>query len=55
MFISSVNIQHWESLNDLVLQISSAVVQERIPDRLLNEADEVVIIDVTPETIEEPL
>jgi len=52
---STVNIQHLESLNDLVLKISGIVVRERIPDRILDEADEVVVIDVTPETLEERL
>jgi two-component system sensor histidine kinase KdpD len=52
---STVNIQHLESLNDLVARITGVVVRERIPDRLLEEADEVVVIDVTPETLEERL
>lgn len=52
---STVNIQHLESLNDLVARITSIVVRERIPDRLLEEADEVVLVDVTPETLEERL
>lgn len=52
---STVNIQHLESLNDLVLKISGVVVRERIPDRILEEADEVVVVDVTPETLEERL
>jgi two-component system sensor histidine kinase KdpD len=52
---STVNIQHLESLNDLVLRISGVVVRERIPDRLLEEANEVVVIDVTPETLQERL
>lgn len=52
---STVNIQHLESLNDLVARITGIVVRERIPDRLLDEADEVVVIDVTPETLEERL
>jgi len=52
---STVNIQHLESLNDLVLKISGVVVRERIPDRLLDEADEVVVVDVTPETLQERL
>jgi two-component system sensor histidine kinase KdpD len=50
---STVNIQHLESLNDLVARITGVVVRERIPDRLLEEADQVVVIDVTPETLEE--
>ncbi|QIR38524.1 sensor histidine kinase KdpD [Tolypothrix sp. PCC 7910] len=52
---STVNIQHLESLNDVVARITSVVVRERIPDRLLEEADAVVVIDVTPETLEERL
>ncbi len=52
---STVNIQHLESLNDLVARITGVVVRERIPDRLLEEADQVVVIDVTPETLEDRL
>ncbi len=52
---STLNIQHLESLNDLVARITGVVVRERIPDRVLDEADEVVVIDVTPETLEERL
>jgi two-component system sensor histidine kinase KdpD len=52
---STVNIQHLESLNDLVARITGVVVRERVPDRLLEEADEVVVIDVTPETLLERL
>lgn len=52
---STVNIQHLESLNDLVAKITGVVVRERIPDRILDEADEVVVVDVTPETLEERL
>lgn len=52
---STMNIQHLESLNDLVARITNVVVRERVPDRLLEEADEVVLVDVTPETLEERL
>ena len=52
---STVNIQHLESLNDLVAKITGVVVRERIPDRLLDEASEVVVVDVTPETLQERL
>jgi len=52
---STVNIQHLESLNDLVYKISGIVMRERIPDRLLEEATEVVVVDVTPETLIERL
>jgi two-component system, OmpR family, sensor histidine kinase KdpD len=52
---STLNIQHIESLNDLVARITGVVVRERVPDRILEEADEIVVIDVTPETLEERL
>ncbi|MBD2344945.1 universal stress protein [Anabaena subtropica] len=52
---STMNVQHLESLNDLVARITSVVVRERLPDRILEEADEVVVIDVTPETLQERL
>ena len=52
---STVNIQHLESLNDLVARITGVIVRERVPDRLLEEADEVVVIDITPETLLERL
>lgn len=52
---STVNIQHLESLNDLVARITGVVVRERIPDRLLEEASEVLVVDITPETLEERL
>src|ERR687886_1561707 len=52
---STLNIQHLESLNDLVAKITGIVVRERIPDRLLDEASEVVVVDVTPETLQERL
>jgi len=45
--ISAVNIQHLESLNDEMRQITGIEVQERIPDRVLQQADEVVNIDLT--------
>lgn len=52
---STVNIQHLESLNDLVARITGVVVRERVPDRLLEEASEVVVVDVTAETLQERL
>ncbi|WP_041233617.1 universal stress protein [Cylindrospermum stagnale] len=52
---STMNIQHLESLNDLVARITGVVVRERVSDRILEAADEVVVVDVTPETLEERL
>jgi two-component system, OmpR family, sensor histidine kinase KdpD len=52
---STVNIQHLESLNDLVARITGITVRERIPDRVLEAANQVVVVDVTPETLEDRL
>lgn len=52
---STMNVQHLESLNDLVARITGVVVRERVPDRVLDEADEIVVVDVTPETLQERL
>lgn len=43
---STVNIQHLESLSDIVLQITGVSVREKIPDRLVDEADEIELIDL---------
>jgi two-component system, OmpR family, sensor histidine kinase KdpD len=45
--ISAVNIQHIESINEDVKQITGVEVKERVPDKLLQIADEVVNIDLT--------
>lgn len=49
--ISAVNIQHIESLNEEVKGIAGIEVKERIPDKVLQEADEVVNIDLTAEEL----
>ena len=49
--ISAVNIQHIESINDEVKQITGVEVQERVPDRILQVADEVVNIDLTADEL----
>ena len=48
---STVNVQHLESLNDQITQLTGARVRETIPDEVRSIADEVVLIDVTPETL----
>ncbi len=48
---STVNVQHLESLNDQVTQLTGAHVRETIPDEVLSAADEVVLIDLTPEAL----
>jgi two-component system sensor histidine kinase KdpD len=49
--ISAVNIQHIESLNESVKQISNVDVKERVPDNVLRLADEVVNIDLTADEL----
>ncbi|RHV97968.1 sensor protein KdpD [Culturomica massiliensis] len=49
--ISAVNIQHIESLNEEVRSIAGIEVKERIPDKVLQDADEVVNIDLTAEEL----
>src|SRR6266540_3669302 len=50
---TTVNIQHLESLNDKVFEISGVRVRETFPDRLLHQADEVVLTDLPPEALRE--
>jgi two-component system sensor histidine kinase KdpD len=49
--ISTVNIQHVESLADLVENITGIQVRERVPDRVLDAADEVELIDMSPHAL----
>ena len=48
---STVNVQHLESLNDQVTQLTGSVTRETIPDEVLSLADQVVLIDLTPEAL----
>lgn len=49
--ISTVNIQHLESLNDVVAQITGIEQQETMPDSIVREASQVELIDITPEAL----
>jgi two-component system sensor histidine kinase KdpD len=49
--LSTLNVQHLESLNDQVAELSGARVRETIPDSVLGRADEVVLIDLSPEAL----
>ncbi|HEY4876152.1 MAG TPA: sensor protein KdpD, partial [Puia sp.] len=49
--ISAVNIQHIESLNEEIKEITGVSVTERVPDRILQQADEVVNIDLTADEL----
>ena len=53
--ISTVNIQHLESLNDAVFELTEIRVRETFPDRILDEADEVVLVDLAPQALQERL
>ena len=49
--ITTVNIQHLASENDVVETITSVRQRETIPDRLLDEADEIELVDISPEAL----
>ena len=49
--ISTVNVQHLDSLNDRIAELTGITVRETIPDRVLADADEVVLIDISPEAL----
>ncbi len=52
---STVNVQHLESLNDQVAELTGTRVRETIPDAVLATADEIVMIDLTPQALIERL
>jgi len=52
---STVNVQHLESLNDQVCELTGVRVRETLPDAVLAAADEVVLIDITPQSLIERL
>ena len=45
---TAVNIQHLESLSDVVSTITGVSVRETVPDTVVEKADEVVVVDITP-------
>jgi two-component system sensor histidine kinase KdpD len=49
--ISTVNIQHLESLADIVESITGVQVRERIPDSVVDAADEIELVDMTPHAL----
>ncbi len=52
---STVNVQHLESLNDQIAEATGTRVRETIPDDVLSRADEIVLIDLSPEALIERL
>ncbi len=53
--ISTVNVQHLESLNDQLADLTGVRVRETLPDDVLKQADEIVLIDLTPQDLIERL
>jgi two-component system sensor histidine kinase KdpD len=47
--VTTLNVQHLESLNDTVESLTGVKVRETLPDAVLDEADEVILIDLSPE------
>ena len=52
---TTLNVQHLESLNDIVTQITGITVRETVPDSVLEQADEVELIDLPPDSLLERL
>jgi two-component system sensor histidine kinase KdpD len=48
---TTVNVQHLESLNDIVSGITGVAVRETVPDRVFDDADEVVVVDLPPDEL----
>jgi two-component system, OmpR family, sensor histidine kinase KdpD len=52
---TTLNVQHLESVNDIVEKITGVRVRETLPDRVLEEADEVELVDISPDELVERL
>lgn len=52
---TTVNVQHIESLHDMVYQITKVKVNERIPDKILDNADKIELVDIEPDDLIERL
>jgi two-component system, OmpR family, sensor histidine kinase KdpD len=48
---TTVNVQHLESLNDVVAQITGVLVRETVPDSILDQADDVELVDLPPDEL----
>lgn len=48
---TTVNVQHIESLNDLVASVTGVLVRERIPDKIFDNADQVELVDIEPQNL----
>jgi two-component system sensor histidine kinase KdpD len=52
---TTLNVQHVESLNDVIAQVTGVVVRETLPDAVLERADDIELVDLTPEELIERL
>jgi two-component system sensor histidine kinase KdpD len=52
---TTLNVQHLESINDVVAQITGVKVSETVPDRVFDEADEIELVDLPPDALHERL
>ncbi len=52
---STLNVQHMESVNDVVAEITGVVVKETVPDSIVERADEIELVDLSPEDLQERL
>jgi two-component system sensor histidine kinase KdpD len=52
---STVNVQHLESLNDQICELTGIRVRETVPDSVIGTADDVVLVDITPQSLIERL
>ena len=52
---TTLNVQHLESLNDIVTSITHVIVKERVPDFIFDEATQVELVDIEPEELQERL
>jgi two-component system, OmpR family, sensor histidine kinase KdpD len=52
---TTLNVQHIESLNDVIAQITGIAIKETLPDTVLERADEIELIDITPDSLMERL
>ena len=48
---TTLNIQHVESLNDVVAQITHVRVRETVPDSIIDRADDIELVDLTPDDL----
>jgi two-component system sensor histidine kinase KdpD len=53
--LTTLNVQHLEALGDTVLRLTGTLVRETLPDGILRLADEVILIDVTPDMLRQRL